>query len=504
MPEVYSAGAGAEILKAAADRRGALALVDETGERSYGELLDAAGGVAVGLVGTLKEPRGARVAFLAPPGLPYVAALWGIWRAGAVAVPLSPLHPAPEIARLLDDAGARCLLAGPAMEERIASLAAERSLPVLRVPADAGGSGELASPPPRGDRAALLLYTSGTTGRPKGVVHTHVGLAAQIASLVEAWEWTAEDRILHCLPLHHTHGIVNALLCPLRVGAVCEILPGFDAAAVWRAFLERPITLFMGVPTMYHRLIGAWEAADSRARSAMERACRRQRVMISGSAALPVPVFERWREISGHDLLERYGMTEIGMALSNPLRGERRPGTVGGPLPGVSARLVDEEGEAIGVEGVAGEIQVAGPTLFREYLGRPEETREAFAGDWFRTGDEGVVEDGYWRILGRRSVDIIKTGGEKVSALEAEDVLRSHPGVEECAVVGVPDPEWGERVCAAVIPAPGSSPSPAELMAWAKERLAPYKVPRRFRLVGELPRNAMGKVTKPAVRKIFE
>ncbi len=226
--------------------------------------------------------------------------------------------------------------------------------------------------------------------------------------------------------------------------------------------------------------------------------------MVSGSAALPAAVFERWKAISGHTLLERYGMTEIGMALSNPLHGERRPGFVGVPLPGVAVRLVDESARTIEDEGQAGEIQVRGPHVFLEYMGQPEATARAFRKDWFSTGDEAVVDKGSYRILGRRSVDIIKTGGDKVSALEIEEVLRNHPTIQECAVVGVKDQEWGERVCAAVILRPNDSLSLGSLRNWAKERLAKPKVPAQLLLLDELPRNVMGKVNKLKLRKLFE
>jgi malonyl-CoA/methylmalonyl-CoA synthetase len=226
------------------------------------------------------------------------------------------------------------------------------------------------------------------------------------------------------------------------------------------------------------------------------------RVMVSGSAALPVQTLERWREISGHTLLERYGMTELGMALSNPLHGERRPGFVGAPLPEVEVRLVDEKG--IPVEaGKPGEIEVRGPNVFLEYWRRPDATRQALRDGWFRTGDTAIVEAGSYRILGRTSIDIIKTGGFKVSALEIEEELRSHPAVAECAVVGVPDAEWGERISVAVELREGSHLALEELQVWAKKRLAPYKVPRALRIVEALPRNAMGKVVKPEVLTLF-
>jgi malonyl-CoA/methylmalonyl-CoA synthetase len=224
--------------------------------------------------------------------------------------------------------------------------------------------------------------------------------------------------------------------------------------------------------------------------------------MVSGSAALPVRTLERWREISGQVLLERYGMTEIGMALSNPLHGERRAGSVGSPLPGVDVRLVNEAGSPV-TAGTPGEIEVRGAGVFHEYWQRPDATREAFRDGWFRTGDMAVVEDGRYRILGRTSVDIIKTGGHKVSALEIEEVLRTHPAIAECAVVAVPDPEWGERVCAAVELRPAGALELDELQAWAKPRMAAYKTPRSLLCVPALPRNAMGKVVKPDVAALF-
>ena len=224
--------------------------------------------------------------------------------------------------------------------------------------------------------------------------------------------------------------------------------------------------------------------------------------MVSGSAALPVPTLERWEEITGHRLLERYGMTEIGMALSNPLGGVRRAGHVGTPLPEVALRLVDDAGHVV-EEGAPGQIQVRGPGVFLEYWRRPAATAEAFApGGWFRTGDRAVLEEGAYRILGRESVDILKTGGEKVSALEIEDVMRAHPDVSDCAVVGVPDPEWGQRVCAAVV-APGGSCDAEDVRGFVAERLAPCKVPKDILLAEELPRNALGKVMKPAVAALF-
>jgi malonyl-CoA/methylmalonyl-CoA synthetase len=349
----------------------------------------------------------------------------------------------------------------------------------------------------------MIIYTSGTTGRPKGVVSTHQIIGAQISSLVSAWGWSPFDRLLLVLPLHHVHGIINGLGCALAVRATCEMPPSFDAEQVWERLASGDITVFTAVPTIYHRLIASWDAAPPPVRQLRSEGVRRLRLMMSGSAALPIQTLERWREISGHTLLERYGMTEIGMALANPLDGERRPGCVGVPLPGVEVRLIGEDGIDV-PEGTAGELEVRGPAVFLEYWQRPDETRAALRDGWFRTGDMAIVEGGSYRLLGRTSVDIIKTGGFKVSALEIEEVLRGHPAIAECAVVGIGDAEWGERVAAAVELQPHASLSLDDLQEWARARLAPYKVPRALRPVEALPRNAMGKVTKPEVAGLFK
>jgi len=236
---------------------------------------------------------------------------------------------------------------------------------------------------------------------------------------------------------------------------------------------------------------------------ALSQACAKLRLMVSGSAALPVSTLEKWREISSHTLLERYGMTEIGMALSNPYRGIRVPGSVGTPLPTVEVQLVDETGEPA-TPGTPGEIEVRGPSVFKEYWNRPEATRDAFRDGWFRTGDTAVVENGTYRILGRTNIDIIKTGGHKVSALEIEEALREHPAIVECAVVGVPDQEWGERVAAAVVLNDGNTLDLPSLRAWARELLAAHKLPSRLLVLDMLPRNAMGKVMKPGVVTLFK
>jgi malonyl-CoA/methylmalonyl-CoA synthetase len=281
------------------------------------------------------------------------------------------------------------------------------------------------------------------------------------------------------------------------------MLPRFDANAVWDRIASGSLTLFMAVPTIYVKLIAAWDAASAERRAVLSEACAKLRLMVSGSAALPVSTLERWKEISGHTLLERYGMTEIGMALSNPLRGQRVPGSVGKPLPRVEVQLVNEDGKAVS-PGTPGEIEVRGPSVFAEYWGKPDATRDAFREGWFRTGDTAVIENGVYRILGRTNIDILKTGGHKVSALEIEEALREHPAVAECAVVGIPDPEWGERVAAAVVLRGGDGLDLQALRDWARESLAPHKLPSRLLVLDALPRNAMGKTMKPAIATLFQ
>jgi malonyl-CoA/methylmalonyl-CoA synthetase len=478
------------------------AVVDAAGAHDYGHLLDASARVAAALLDGAGDLAEARVCFLVPPSFDYAAVQWGIWQAGGIAVPLAVSHPPAELEYAIGDADAAIVVAAPQFAEVLRPLAEAHGARFVTV-GEAMAASPRALPAVDESRRAMMLYTSGTTGRPKGVVWTHSNLRAQLETLTQAWGWTEDDRTLLVLPLHHVHGIVNILSCALWNGAVCEMHAKFDADGVWDRIASGELTVFMAVPTVYGRLIAAWEAADVPRRERLSAACRRLRLMVSGSAALPVSTLERWRTISGHTLLERYGMTEIGMALSNPLEGERRPGSVGMPLPDVEVRLVDEDGREV-EPGTPGEIEVRGPGVFLEYWRRPDSTADAFRdGRWFRTGDVAVVEGGYYRILGRRSVDIIKTGGFKVSALEIEEVLRTHPAVAECAVVAVPDEEWGERVCAAVELRPGETLTLDALLPWARELLAPYKLPRALRVVDALPRNVMGKVMKPEVAKRF-
>ena len=425
----------------------------------------------------------------------------GIWRAGGVAVPLALSSARPELEYYIGDAGVAAIVFDAATKPMAEPIVSAQNIATLAYEEISSGV-QIQLPDIALERRAMILYTSGTTSRPKGVVATHANITAQISTLEEAWEWEADDRTLLCLPLHHVHGIINVLSCALWSGASCEMQTRFDANIVWERIASGALTVFMAVPTIYLRLISAWETASAQRQLELSRAAARLRLMVSGSAALPVSTLERWKKITGHTLLERYGMTEIGMALSNPYHGKRVPGSVGIPLPGVQVRLCGQNGELV-PEGLPGEIEVRGPSVFSEYWNKPDATREAFRDGWFRTGDTAVLENGVYRILGRTSIDILKTGGHKVSALEIEEVLLQHPAVTECAVVGIADEEWGQRVAAAVVLRAGAALSLDELRTWGRELLAAHKLPSRLLVLEALPRNAMGKVMKPAVTNLF-
>jgi len=471
------------------------AVTDDDGTHTYDDLLAGSKRGAAHLLAGRTDLDEARVAFMVEPSFDYVRIQWSAWRAGGVAVPLCLTHPAPELEYVLDATTPAIAIASARYADLLRPLAEARGIEFMMVDEVSADATDL--PVVGSERKAMILFTSGTTGKPKGVVTTHANIEAQIRSLVEAWEWELDDRILLTLPLHHIHGIVNIIGCALWSGGRCDMLPAFDGSVVVERLTTGDLTLYMAVPTIYHRLIAQIDGLADEEKDKLREGTGRLRLMVSGSAALPIPVLERWRELSGHTLLERYGMTEIGMGLSNPYRGERVPGSVGTPLPGVEVRLVDDHGLEV-PDGEPGEIQVRGQTVFLEYWERPEDTSAAFTDDgWFRTGDTAVVEAGRFRILGRSSVDILKSGGEKISALEIEDVLLRHEAISEAAVVGIDDPEWGQRVVAVVVvKQPVDS---VEVREWAKGILAPHKVPKEIHFTDELPRNPLGKTLKPEV-----
>ncbi|MEO5645141.1 MAG: acyl-CoA synthetase [Bacteroidia bacterium] len=472
-------------------------LADKNGAYSSDEIFLTAQFVAAEIL-EHKNYKGECICLLAPAGLPYVAGMLGGMMSGAMMVPLCTDHPKAELEYIIADSGAKLILCHP----DLLHLVNEIKVPKKKLTAS--------SPPkepvpynwdyPAGNSNALMLYTSGTTGKPKGVVHTHASLAAQISCLVEVWEWTDEDSILHFLPLHHTHGIINKLFCALWSGAYCEMMEKFDAKLVWEKIASGKFNLLMGVPTVYSRLIQHWEEKEEATKKIYSDACGKFRLMVSGSAALPVTVLEKWKTVSGHILLERYGMTETGMALTNPLHGERKPGFVGKPLPGMEARLAEKNDAA----DTMSELEIRGKNLFKEYWNKPEETKKSFTKDgWFKTGDMAEVVDGNYKIVGRLSADIIKSAGYKISSLEIEAVILQHASVKECCVIGMEDEMYGEKIVAVIVLNENALLSLDELREFSKEKLAAYKLPVLMKVIEQLPRNVMGKVMKGEVKNLI-
>jgi malonyl-CoA/methylmalonyl-CoA synthetase len=403
----------------------------------------------------------------------FIALHLGALAAGITTLPLHPAATRAEVDALMADAGATVLVDDlPALRAALDAATPERPVPV-----DAGST-------------AVLLYTSGTTGQPKGVPLTHTNLLAGVTSLHDAWRWSADDVLLHALPLFHVHGLFVALYGALYAGAHTRLLASFDPA---RVLAELPrCTVFMGVPTFYSRLlVHGRRGVDL---SGM-------RLFTSGSAPLPAAHHDRFEHDFGHRILERYGMTEIGIVLANPYDGERRAGTVGQPLPHVEARVVDEVGQPVEPD-VVGQICIRGASVFAGYLGRPEATATTLVDGWMQTGDLGAVSpDGYFRVVGRAK-DLVISGGMNVYPGEVEAALTALPGVREAAVFGVPDEDLGERVAAAVV-LDGPDWDPPGLSAALRDRLAPYKLPRRWFRLDALPRNTMGKVGKAALRRRY-
>ncbi|MFI6246687.1 acyl-CoA synthetase [Streptomyces sp. NPDC051016] len=472
------------------------ALVDGPGERvalrfgarslTYGEVAGAAGAVA----GRVRDAE--RVAVWATPELETAVAVVGVLLAGRAAVPLNPRSGEKELAHILTDSAPTAVLAAPgaALPPAVAALP--------RIDVDVRAAGPVPEDRTAEDDPALVVYTSGTTGPPKGAVVPRRALVATLDALADAWQWTGEDTLVHGLPLFHVHGLVLGILGPLRRGGSVRHLGRFDTAGVTRE-LNDGGTMMFGVPTMYHRIAEALPDDPG-----LAKALGRARLLVSGSAALPLHDHERIAAATGRRVIERYGMTETLMNTSMRADREAPAGTVGVPLPGVELRLVEEDGTAIAeYDGeTVGEIQVRGPNLFTEYLNRPDATAAAFTPDgWFRTGDMAVREpDGSVRIVGRKATDLIKSGGYKIGAGEIENALLEHPGVREAAVTGEPDPDLGERVVAWIVPAdPQAPPSLPELADHVAARLAPHKRPRVVHHLDALPRNDMGKIMKRAL-----
>ncbi|MFD8690482.1 acyl-CoA synthetase [Streptomyces sp. NPDC059651] len=453
---------------------------------TYAQLAASADALAARVAGA------GRVAVWATPAPETVVAVVAALRAGVPAVPLNPKTGERELAHIVADSAPSAVLA--AAEDVLPPALA--GLRRIDVSVTAPPPTDSRFPDPSPESPALVVYTSGTTGPPKGAVLPRRAIAASLDALEDAWQWTGDDVLVHALPLFHVHGLILGILGPLRRGGSVRHLGRFSTEGVARE-LGSGGTMLFGVPTMYHRLAEA--LADPSASEGLAKALAGARLLVSGSAALPVHDHERIAAATGRRVIERYGMTETLMNTGVRADGEPRPGTVGAPLRGVELRLVEEDGTPLADPASIGEIQVRGPNLFTGYLNRPDATAAALTADgWFRTGDMATLDpDGYVRIVGRKATDLIKSGGYKIGAGEIENALLEHPGVREAAVTGEPDPDLGERVVAWVVPAdPAAPPSAAELADHVAAQLSPHKRPRTVRYLDALPRNDLGKIMK--------
>ncbi|KAI8828568.1 AMP-dependent synthetase and ligase [Chytriomyces cf. hyalinus JEL632] len=482
-----------------------VAVVDVRGSFTYAQLLRDADRLGRGPLADIR--KGSRVAFLFPRQYSYVAVQWAIWAKECIAVPLCTAHPANELAHVISDSQSSIVLHHPTFTNALKDALLDDRLQSLNVRTTVVTDSDLEPIVTSNnieqvsvaefremdkDQGAMIIYTSGTTGKPKGVLTTFANIEAQVSSLLTAWKWVESDKILLVLPLHHVH----KKLSPKQT---------------WSRFTSpsRDLTLFMAVPTIYARLLEHFDSVPIDQQSSMTSACAQFRLMVSGSAALPSPVFDKWERVSGHRLLERYGMTEIGMALGNRYEGPRLPGKVGVPFQGVEARIQDENGEDVTlVPGSTGELLIRGPQVFKEYWNNPKATKKSFNGEWFLTGDIVTITQphSYFQILGRASMDIIKSGGFKLSALTIERELLSLKGVTDVAVLGIPDEVWGERVAAVVAmqeDVQDAKAMEAQLALQLKDAVAKYEVPTLWRFCREIPRNAMGKVNKKQLVPLF-
>lgn len=498
----------------------ALEFIDPPLQRVTYHELDELVQRSAGYLQGLGVQPGDRVALQLSKSLEFILLHLATLRLGAVSLPLNLAYPPDELEYFLSDSGTKvffalesaqtriqpilprlpelteCVFLNPELPGQFQSLISNPQLPITNHQSPIPNyQSPITNPPTPGlDDTAVIIYTSGTTGRPKGAEITHGNLISNLQSLHIAWDWRADDVLLHVLPIFHVHGLFVALYGALHAGATTLMMREFDAVRILQTLVERRCTVFMAVPTIHQRLLNVPGAAGFD--------LSRVRLITSGSDRLPDEVFTDFQHTFGYTLLERYGMTETGMNCSNPLDGERRRGSVGLPLDRVQVRVVDPEtGRPLPERGI-GEVQLRGPNVFKGYWRQPDKTAEAFTADgWFRTGDLGYREpDGYLTLCGR-SKDLIISGGLNIYPPEVERVLNEHPAVTASAVIGCPDPEWGERVTAVVVASSRQPGLEAELIAFCRERLAPYKAPKAVIFRAELPRNAMGKVQKSELRR---
>jgi malonyl-CoA/methylmalonyl-CoA synthetase len=484
----------------------ALEFIDPPLQRvTYAEL-DQLVQKTAGYLQSLDLQPGDRIALQLSKSIEFILLHLAAIRLGCITLPLNLAYPPDELKYFLEDSGAKLFFALETSMEKIGPIRSE--LPDLKQciflnPSNPeqfnslivnSKSPNLTSPVSTATDTAIIVYTSGTTGRPKGAEITHGNLQSNLDALQTAWGWQADDILLHVLPIFHVHGLFVALHGALHAGATTLLMREFDAHRTLQTLVERRCTVFMAVPTIHNRLLDVPDAKSFD--------LSHVRLITSGSDRLPDEVFTGFQQTFGHTLLERYGMTETGMNCSNPLHGERRIGSVGMPLPGVEVRIVNSETGEILPNGEIGDVQLRGPNIFKGYWRQPEKTSASFSADgWFKTGDLGLREkDGYITLCGR-SKDLIISGGLNIYPPEVERVLAEHPAVNACAVIGCLDKEWGEKVTAVVVLNKDESVSGEELIRFCRERLAPYKSPKAIVFRDGLPRNAMGKVQKADLRK---
>ncbi len=471
---------------------------DKTTTLSYQELGQAIEKAAQYLQ-SLGVTGGDRVAIQLPKSLEFIYLHLAAMRLGAISLPLNPGFPATELEYFLSDSEAKVFFADSKAKAELDPMLGKFSH-LSRIFVNLGQGLNLSTPdsalpplPTDTNATALMIYTSGTTGRPKGAELSHGNLSTNLSDLYTAWQWQADDVLLHVLPIFHTHGLVVALHGALHAGASTTILEKFDAWQTLDLLLSKRFSVFMAVPTIHSRLL------DEAGTQTFD--LNFIRLMTSGSAGLPEDVFERFQKTFKYTLLERYGMTETGMNLSNPFEGERKLGSVGLPLPSVEARVVQPETETPLPDGEVGEVQIKGKHVFKGYWRQPEKTDESFSPDgWLRTGDLGLRDMGGYYHLKGRSKDLIISGGFNVYPPEVELVLSEHPGIAATAVIGCPDKDWGEQVVAVIQAKAGLKLTEVEIISFCKERLANYKTPKAVKFVTDLPRNAMGKVQKNQLR----
>lgn len=516
-------------------RQTKISIIDEFGPVAYGKLNSRSSNVANILENKLsRNNNGNRqhtISILCGNDSTFSEAIFGVWKSGNIAVPLCKSHPSPSLEYCIKDSESSALITTKTFLDKAQNYTNRNHVEVFLLDeifsSNFSVEDEIFSDYDECEmlsQDAMILYTSGTTGFPKGVVHTHSSIISQVNTMLGPWKWSEDDCILHILPLHHTHGLVNCLFCPLAIGAQVKMLPKFDVGTVWQTLLSGNVNVFMAVPAIYAKLSDFYQQNSAQFENIDVKGelVKNIRLMVSGSAALPNNVLNDWFEISGHLLLERYGMTEIGMALGNPYEPSyRTPGFVGNPLPGVEVRITEQDSDKVLLTGshnctsimepsnsqFSGDLQIKGPTVFKHYYNKMEDTKKEFTSDgWFKTGDVAAFEPSKnsYRIVGRSSVDIIKSGGFKIGALEVERILLEHPSIKDVAVLGVEDETWGQRVGAVIVLKDGVDENfvVSDLKTWASNHMSSEMIPTLFKGMDELPRNAMGKVNKKDLVKI--